>query len=102
MIISRKLFARSDYEGLSERGKRFLKRERSDIAKKLVDDRKRSNWSVGQTGDIKFRNQLHELGLKDAAKRNKKAVNLIRGEDATYQMNKVGKSLKRLFKRVKV
>lgn len=87
MIIKRKLFAKKDYEGLTQEGKEALRKNRSLRAQRLNEFRNNINKTITQNPDsinaLKTRNELHK-------KTSEQFRNLAR-EDRQNVINKFGK-----------
>lgn len=92
MIIKRKLFARKDYENLNFIARRAKRKERSQLAKKLNEDRNRYNkMAIEEYEKEKARIKKRKEGLlKDVEDLNK-----------TYDVNK-GINKRRLTKEEKL
>lgn len=76
LILRNKTFARIDYAGLSETGKKMLKEFRSGIAKDLVKKRK----TLPNVKDKELRKALAEtyrMGAKYKAEISRKAAELM-------------------------
>ena len=56
-----KEFARKDYEGLSKKNAEKLKKFRDEMAKNLLEARKRANESFAKNGNLEARNMRHSF-----------------------------------------
>lgn len=76
LILRNKTFAKVDYAGLSEAGKKMLKEFRSGIAKDLVKKRK----TLPNVGDKELKEALAEtyrMGAKGRAEISRKAAEMM-------------------------
>lgn len=98
IILRQTIYARRDYEGLSDRVSKDLRNQRNIIAKELADQRGNSKFIYGQTVDKKLKNRMYEDALDLARKKNKRAVEFARDIDPKYSMFKFKKKVGKLGK----